>query len=597
MRLAVKTSLLLAVGFALILGALAVGVQYRLRSLEDGVTRQTARLLGREVAASLSEASLTRILRADAPARTHLRSLLDGLMESSEVVSSVTVVNEQGTVVASDDLPVGEQVATPLEAFGEDVRVRYERTGPGEYTAVVPLIRNAHLSGYLNIALNSERIGGLYEDARQELLLAALIGGVVIIGFGLLVHFEVTRRGRSLARTLEQALRGREPEPSPPRDEFTEAIEAAGRFGRELSRVREDRSRMHRRLGALTESLDVGVLLLSADRDLEFASPRACQMLGCPDAGALEKSWEGLRPRLAGNGGGGGGPAGLPVCVDLETRPNGSGGGRRLRIELFAVQEDGAEGYLGLVRDRGAMEALQTDLRLATRLRSFASVYLGMAHDVRSSLGAIDVHVEQLAELLDGGAGAEPEIERAALRRDHLVTLRGELRRLDRSLYTLLTEAAPPSETEERFDLRVLLLDIEQVLSAQARRQKVELSVELPDEAVLVQGTRDHLKQAFLNVAINGLEAMEDGGRMALGLDARDGRARVRIRDTGPGIPPDRLRAIFEMHYTTKATGTGVGLYVARSSIEAAGGTIRADSSPGSGTCFELALPVAAQEG
>lgn len=592
MRLAVKTSLLLAVGFALILAALAAGVQYRLRSLEDGVTRQTARLLGREVAASLSEASLTRILRADAPARTHLRRLLDGLMESSEVVTSVTVVNEQGLVVASEDLPVGEQVATPLDVFGQDVRVHYKRTGRGEYTAVVPLIRAAHLTGYLNITLNSERIAGLYDDARRELLLAALIGGVVIIGIGLLVHVELTRRGRSLARAVEEALRGRTPEPSPRHDEFTEAIEAAGRFGRELSRVREDRSRMHRRLGALTESLDVGVLLLAADRELEFASPRACQMLGCPDAGALEKRWDQLRPRLAVNGGGG--TAGLPLCVDLETAPDGAG--RRLRLELFAVQEDGAEGYLGLVRDRGAMEALQTDLRLATRLRSFASVYLGMAHDVRSSLGAIDVHVEQLGELLDG-PGAEPEVERAARRRDNLVTLRRELRRLDQSLYTLLTEAAPPSETEERFDLRVLLLDIEQVLSAQARRQKVELSVKLPDEAVLVEGARDHFKQAFLNVAVNGLEAMEDGGRMGLDLEVREGWARVRIRDTGPGIPPERLASVFEMHYTTKATGTGVGLYVARSSIEAAGGTVRVESSPGLGTCFELALPVVSEEG
>ncbi len=314
-------------------------------------------------------------------------------------------------------------------------------------------------------------------------------------------------------------------------------------------------------------------------------------MFGYPDAGGLEKSWERMTPLLREEGVAAG--AGLPPRVDLTTEPAGEG--RRLRLELFAIQEDGAEGYLGLVRDRGAVEALETDLRLATRLRGFAAVYLGMAHDVRSSLAAVGVHVDQLGELLADEGSDGPGRTRSQLRRSHLATLQQELRRLDASLYTLLTEAAPPSEVEERFDLRVLLLEVEQVLAAQAKRQRVALSTDVPDAPVLLDAARDHLKQALLNVALNGLEAMPDGGRLAVGLEAHGDRARVQIRDSGPGIPPERVGRIFEMHYTTKATGTGVGLYVARSSVEAAGGAIRVESAPGSGTRFEIELPVAAE--
>jgi signal transduction histidine kinase len=108
---------------------------------------------------------------------------------------------------------------------------------------------------------------------------------------------------------------------------------------------------------------------------------------------------------------------------------------------------------------------------------------------------------------------------------------------------------------------------------------------------------RDQIKQSVLNIAINGLEAMPEGGTLGLELEREDGRARILVSDTGPGIPPELKDRIFDMHFTTKESGTGIGLYVARSMFEAQGGTVRTASTGPEGTTFELLLPLAGPSG
>jgi len=106
---------------------------------------------------------------------------------------------------------------------------------------------------------------------------------------------------------------------------------------------------------------------------------------------------------------------------------------------------------------------------------------------------------------------------------------------------------------------------------------------------------RDQVKQAMLNIAINALEVMPDGGKLGLALENDASIARLRVSDTGPGIPSDLADRIFDMHFTTKQSGTGIGLYVARSMFEAQGGTVQTASTGPAGTTFLLTLPLPEQ--
>ena len=113
----------------------------------------------------------------------------------------------------------------------------------------------------------------------------------------------------------------------------------------------------------------------------------------------------------------------------------------------------------------------------------------------------------------------------------------------------------------------------------------------LPSAPVALVGHGDRLKQALLNILINALEAMPDGGELTIALEPAAGAARISVRDTGPGIPPELLERIYQMHFTSKTGGTGVGLYVARSVVQSHGGMIDVQAGDTGGTVFTVTLP------
>jgi signal transduction histidine kinase len=238
------------------------------------------------------------------------------------------------------------------------------------------------------------------------------------------------------------------------------------------------------------------------------------------------------------------------------------------------------------------LDALETDLLLASQLRALARVYNAVTHDLKAPLNAMVLNLDLLQGALRRGEGTS-EAEEGE---QYLAVLREELERLDRSLLALLSETTPAGRGREEFDARAMVREIERLLLPQARQQRVALEARLPGTALRIAGQRDRLKQAILNVAINALEAMSEGGELELRLEARPDEvlpdhAEVLITDSGPGIPEEMRQRIFDMHYTTKTSGTGIGLYVARSIVEAHGGEISVDSAPGRGSEFRLRLP------
>jgi two-component system, sporulation sensor kinase D len=150
------------------------------------------------------------------------------------------------------------------------------------------------------------------------------------------------------------------------------------------------------------------------------------------------------------------------------------------------------------------------------------------------------------------------------------------------------------NEAPERFDLRRAVEEIGGLLAAQARRQHVQLTTRLPERPVALIGYRDRLKQALLNVSVNALEALPNGGSLDVEMAAENGNARIAVADSGPGIPPEILKRIYERDFTTKRNGSGIGLYVARALVQLHGGHIRVESTPDVGTRVEIVLPLLA---
>ncbi|HEX4956457.1 MAG TPA: PAS domain-containing sensor histidine kinase [Thermoanaerobaculia bacterium] len=435
----------------------------------------------------------------------------------------------------------------------------------------------AHRAALEDPARGAER----YDQAMRRLGAGAL-GVLALVGvLGVAFYVRLARRGREVADRLQGALAG-DALPAPRiRDELGAALEAADRVGQELDLERERGAQARQRLHTLSRLMDVGVLLVNPSHQLDFANPRACELLGCEDPAQLHERWPELLQLLDP-----GGPA-QEHTAQFDFDVPGAKEPRAVHCRVYPLVEEEHQGFVCLLRERMALDALETDLLLASQLRALSRVYLAVTHDLKAPLNAMVLNLDRLQTALRKGGG----VQEAEKTQGYLDVLREELERLDRSLLALLTDTTPAGSGREEFDVRGTMREIERLLLPQARQQHVALEAQLPGVAVRIAGQRDRLKQAILNVAINALEAMSDGGELELILEALPEEAEVRISDTGPGIPEEVRRRIFDMHYTTKTTGTGIGLYLARSIVEAHGGEITVENRPGRGSEFRLRLP------
>jgi signal transduction histidine kinase len=594
-RIGVRNLLLLLAGYAALIAAFAIGIDRWLHSFEETVVLETSRLIAQEKAGLLADRSLSALEMPDGRSRDGLRQRIQDLTLLSEIVSSISVVDRDGRVVASDRWPAGHPMLPAQAIFGDgwDVRPRPGGSGRflqgGDYALDVPLVEKG-LVGYVDVEFQSRRVAGLFSSARRQLITAALCGlaGVVLLGAAL--QFQISRQATAIARTLEDAMQGTSlPEGPSSRDEFARALRAATGVRRALSEARRETSRLHEGFAALGQAMKMGVVLLRGDREPDFANRRALELFGAATLEELRGRWPAfvgrLGPFLARLG-----PTPEPA-QPAEVEAPGAGVAK-LRVEAYRLGGSDCDEYLLLMNDPEVLDALELDVRLANQLQGLARAYRTMAHELRAPLSAMMIHLDLLRESIATGAGS---VGKESQER-YVVVLREELQRLNRSLSEVLTGSLPPTERRDKFDLRDALAEVGILLAPQCRRQGVELQSRAPGTPVLLVGYRDRLKQSFLNVAVNALEAMPGGGRLQFELEVQEAEAIVRIADTGRGIPQDLLEQIYERDFTTKAGGSGIGLFVARAQVELHGGSIRVESEEGRGTRVEVRLPLVARE-
>jgi signal transduction histidine kinase len=135
--------------------------------------------------------------------------------------------------------------------------------------------------------------------------------------------------------------------------------------------------------------------------------------------------------------------------------------------------------------------------------------------------------------------------------------------------------------------------EVEELTRPQAEAAKIRMVVVPDPDNVDVRVDRDMFKQAFLNVVINAIQSMKDGGELRLECSSNVDTAEIRIRDTGAGIPPELRDKIFRLYFTTKQGGSGIGLAMTFRIVQLHDGTIDFSSEPGKGTTFVIRLPIA----
>jgi len=253
-----------------------------------------------------------------------------------------------------------------------------------------------------------------------------------------------------------------------------------------------------------------------------------------------------------------------------------------------------AFGLTGLRRRYGALSVkharAEEALRRRDRLAAMGELASTVAHEIRNPLNAVGLTAQRLRrEFLDSPPADEASADRAEAE-ELLGVMADETKRIDRIVQQFLDFARPPALRVEPTDLGALVRDLGERLRAHAESRGVSLEI---DAAAAHSAHVDpaQLRQALDNLVRNAVEATPDGGRVSVAAQVRRGGHLIEVRDTGRGIEPDHRAKIFDLYFTTKPEGTGVGLAVTQQIITAHGGAIEVDSEPGAGTTMTVRLP------
>lgn len=545
------------------------------------------------------------VLRAD----PGLRSILESSLYSKNVTFAA-IVDPSGVAVAHADsaqegrvLPVAADLDALLKhsAFYQ-LRAIYEGQGRN-FDLNQPLLDGARDFGSIRIGVSTLLIrGDLNESLRPAVLTALVALAVTVLGATVLAQFLL--RPIHMIRSGLTRLRQGDFDVKLQLDQQDEFGELGTFFNAVSEQLSADRSRMAGRVANLesaVEHLEDAVVIVGPRGRVLFANPAMKGLV--PDAAAgsdlntllepdhpirrfVEQTLASRQPQSP-----------VPALLALP------GGESSERLVLTHPVNDANGEFVGvmvIVRNLDYLSQVESTVRYSRKLAALGRLSAGVAHEVKNPLNAMMIHLELLRQHLmpkkRAVAVGGPPIEVPPSPSDaltHADVIADEIRRLDQVVQGFLKFTRPEDLKLQPVALRVMFDEVIPIVRPEASRNNVEVRVNC-DGALSVNGDAAMLRQAFLNLALNACQAMPDGGVLQIDCTAARGRrVSIVVSDTGSGIKPDDLEKIFNLYFSTKPKGSGIGLSMVFRTIQMHDGEIEVQSTVGKGTTFTILLPQA----
>lgn len=534
-----------------------------------------------------------------------VRGLLESTLVTSHTIAYLYITNASGLIITDSegrhelaanryligDVPTGRPNLNQLADQGGYVQLARVLLGPPIYEYHKRLESEGSLVGELHIGVSASAVGReLLRPVATNLfigLLAIVGAAIVAIGSANLLLRPLEAISTSIDRlglTDESGTMG-----DLPQDQMVTGVTSRLRqLGERLAGERSELEIMRGRLRQVVSHLEERLLLINREGRVILASPDAEQTLGLTN---VDLNGLPIDETLG---------ADHPLVATVERAFNERRsiarmtlhlpGSPRPRQLLASVQyiEDAGEpvGALVSMRDYESFQKLESQWDLSKKLADLGRITSGIAHEVKNPLNAMVIHLEILRSKLESGhADPTPQIE----------ILDSEIKRLDRVVQTFLNFTWPVEVHLQPIDLNVIVSQVIDLASTEAQERGVTINKQLDPGALVIKGDADLLKQTLLNIIINGCQAMSEGGPLKVTTSrGADGSARIAITDRGIGIAAEDQERIFNLYYTTKKGGSGIGLAQAFRAVQLHGGEIRFESQIGVGTVFEIILPAAA---
>lgn len=266
-------------------------------------------------------------------------------------------------------------------------------------------------------------------------------------------------------------------------------------------------------------------------------------------------------------------------------------GGRPLTVNMTRTAILGPEqqeiGSSAIIRDVTEQRRLEQRTVQQEKMFALGELATSLAHEIKNPLNSMVINTEVLKGHLTG----LPASQQAALNR-YLEIVLSEVQRLNKAMEQVLSYAKPMGGTYEKVDLKGIVSHVIQFLSPQAARQRIKLKYRMEEDLPPIEGVPDHLIQIFINLLLNSFQAMPKGGTVTLiGVKGKLSTVVVSVTDTGGGIPRRHYKRVFDLYFSTKEKGSGLGLPLVKRLVTAHGGTITFKSKVRHGTSFTITFP------
>jgi PAS domain S-box-containing protein len=523
---------------------------------------------------------------------------------ASSGIYDVSITDQDGKILASTDKSsVGKfaLLRPPLtqltrRGFLHQVKVLWGRSGIYEYD--FQFNNGEEPFGEVRVAVSS----GLLRE-HEILPIVSRLGTIVLLAMVISTVLAAVVSGAMLAplarisAQLDRISAGQYDAPVPEAkgfvafvgsgDELGQVSRKITQVGQQLRGVHEIFSTMRENMNSVMAGLEDGLLLFTRDARAVMVSPAAEKFLGAPAGQFLGRRVTEIFP------------VGHPLRTALHIEGDELGevaaeielktteGEKRVSITVQGIQEDGERmGALLTLRDLDSIESINTQLQVSERLAALGRITAGVAHEVKNPLNSMRLWLENLKECLppDSDSGAKQAVQ----------VLDKEIDRLDAVVKRFLDFTRPMDVRLEPTQLAELLKEVLEIAQPQMQKANIQVAQLLPIDVPEVYVDRALLKQAVLNLVLNAGESMTGGGQLRLVLSRRGEMAEISVGDTGKGIPPENRQKIFQLFFTTRPGGSGIGLASTFRIVQLLNGSIDFTTEVGKGTTFRIELPLAA---
>ena len=262
---------------------------------------------------------------------------------------------------------------------------------------------------------------------------------------------------------------------------------------------------------------------------------------------------------------------------------------QRIILSVLPLLSNGeAEGHVIIFVDITEKRKREMQLRQAEGLAALTTLSAGVAHEIKNPLTSIDIHIQLMKKEI-----AKLEGEETKNMGNLLVIVKEEVDRLNSIVQDFLFAVRPMSMSSSMENINELVKEMVQFLKYEVEEQDIDFMLDLDDDLPPVLVDPKYLKQAFLNIIKNAIEAIHERGEIHIKTDStEDGDVAVHVIDNGEGIPESRMGKIYNPYFTTKKFGSGLGLVIVYKIIKELGGKLKVQSKEGVGTHFSIELPV-----